>query len=89
MFWAAQAALRHVGVVREEWSHGGLQYTVGLELIKKRAILARQMGEWFAATYDLRRKAHYDADGVGAKVTRRTVQHAREFLAKVEEVMGR
>jgi hypothetical protein len=32
MFWAAQAALRHVGITREEWSHGGLQQAFGLEL---------------------------------------------------------
>jgi uncharacterized protein (UPF0332 family) len=88
MFWAAQAAMRHVGIVREEWSHGGLQHAFGLELIKKRALLARQTGQWLASAYDLRSKAHYDAGGVGAKVTRRMVQHAGEFLAKMEEVIG-
>jgi uncharacterized protein (UPF0332 family) len=83
MFWAAQAALRHVGVVREEWSHGGLQYAFGLELIKKRAILPRQMGRWFAEAYDFRRAAHYLASGVGVKETQRFVGHAAEFLTKL------
>jgi len=51
IFWAAQAALRHVGVVREEWSHGGLRQTFGSELIKKQALMPRQMGEWFTDTH--------------------------------------
>ena len=87
MFWAAQATLRHVGFVREEWSHGGLRQTFGSELIKKRALMPRQMGEWFTNAYDLRRAAHYLASGVGVKQTRRLVEHAAEFLTKVEEVI--
>jgi uncharacterized protein (UPF0332 family) len=51
MFWAAQTALRHVGVVREEWSHGGLRQTFGSELIKKRTLMPRRMGDWFTNAY--------------------------------------
>jgi uncharacterized protein (UPF0332 family) len=87
MFWAAQAAMRHVGIVREEWSHGGLQHAFGSELIKKRALLPRQMGRWLADAYDFRRAAHYLASGVGVKETRRFVGHAAEFLTKIEEVI--
>ncbi|MBM3237261.1 HEPN domain-containing protein [Candidatus Poribacteria bacterium] len=87
MFWAAQAALRHVGVVREEWSHGGLRQTFGSELIKKRTLMPRRMGDWFTDAYDLRCAAHYLASGVGIKETRRLVRHAAEFLTKIEEVI--
>lgn len=88
-FWAAQAALRHVGVTCPEWSHGGLQHAFGLELIKKRALVPRRMGEWLSRAYTLRLDAHYDVDGVGVKETRRIVRHTTEFVAKVEEMIGR
>jgi uncharacterized protein (UPF0332 family) len=89
MFWAAQAILRHVGIVREEWSHGGLQKTIGLELIKKRALLAPQLGKWFTDAYMLRCDAHYDPNGIGIKETRRMVRHAVEFITRTEEVVKR
>jgi len=87
MFWAAQAALRHVGIVREEWSHGGLQHAFGSELIKKRALLPRRMGEWLGDAYRFRQAAHYLTRGMGVKETRRLVGHAAEFLTKIEEVI--
>lgn len=88
MFWAAQAIMRYVGIQRYEWSHGGLHHTFGLEAIKKRALIPRRVGEWFVTAYDLRRKAHYGADGVGIKETRRIVRHAAEMIAMVKEVIG-
>lgn len=87
MFWAAQVTLRHVGIVREEWSHGGLRQAFGSELIKKRALMPRQMGKWLGDAYRFRQAAHYLPRGVGVKETRRLVGHAAEFLAKVEEVI--
>ncbi|MCX7967355.1 MAG: hypothetical protein N3B10_02570 [Armatimonadetes bacterium] len=35
MFWAAIAALMHVGVRKEKWAHGDLQQQFGLYLIRK------------------------------------------------------
>jgi len=89
MFWAAQAALRHVGIVREEWSHSGLQQTFGLEIIKKRGLLAPRLGKRFADAYRLRSGAHYDVAGVGVKETRRIVRDASEFVTTIEEVIGK
>ena len=45
MFWAVQAVLQRVGVVREEWLHGGLQQAFGLEMIKKRALPQELRGQ--------------------------------------------
>ncbi|MBM3237265.1 HEPN domain-containing protein [Candidatus Poribacteria bacterium] len=89
MFWAAQAALRHVGIIREEWSHGGLQQAFGLELIKKRGLATSRLGDWLNRAYELRCDAHYKEHGVGVKETRRLVQHANEFVAKAEEVTAK
>lgn len=88
MFWAAQAVLRQVGVVREEWSHGSLQQAFGLEMIKKRALLPSRMGDWLNRAYRLRCDAHYEESEVGLKVTRRAVQHAKEFITKIEGVIA-
>jgi len=89
MFWAAQAALRHVGLVREEWSHGALQHALGMELIKKRGLLTPQLGKRFIDAYRLRCDAHYDATGVGVKETRRIVRDAGTFVITIEEVTGK
>jgi len=87
MFWAARAALRHVGIVRDEWSHGGLLHAYGLELVKHRELLPPNTSEWLKDAYTLRSVAHYDPDGVGTKKTRRSVLHARHMTTQVRELM--
>lgn len=87
MFWAARAALRHVGVTRSEWSHGAIQHAVGLELIKKRQLLASHSGKRFSDAYRLRCDAHYEIAGVNLKQTQRILRDAAAFVAGLEKVI--
>ncbi len=89
MFWAARAVLKHIGITREEWSHGGLQHAFGAEIVNKRSLLPRHAGQWLHTGYDLRRKANYNLEGVGAKESRRMVHHASDFVATIAEVIER
>ena len=89
MFWAAIAALAHQGFKQTEWSHGGLRETFSRELIVKRHIYPPKFGEWLKDGYNLRTNAHYRLQGASAKGSRRMLEHAREFITKVEEVVKR
>jgi uncharacterized protein (UPF0332 family) len=89
LFWAAIAALAHIGVKQPEWSHGGLQQRFSLELIKKRHLVAGQFGTYIARAYDLRTKAHYELQEIGRKETERILRRTREFVQKIEEVILR
>jgi len=89
MFWAAIAALVHQGFKQTEWSHGGLLETFSRELVVKRSIYPPKFGEWLREGYKLRVYAHYKTQGAGVKESRRVLDHAREFVARVEEVVRR
>jgi len=88
MFWAAIAALAREGFKREEWSHGGLKQEFTLQLIKKRGLYPGEFGTWLLDAYILRDAAHYKQQGVPVKKTRRLLEHARQFVIKVEEVIS-
>lgn len=87
LFWAAIHALEHHRFSQPEWSHGGLRQKFTNELIQKRQIYPPRFGSWLSDAYDERTKAHYKPQGAGVKRTRRLVEHVREFVAKVEEVV--
>ncbi len=89
LFWAAIAALAHQGIRREEWAHGYLQKVFKDELVRKRRIYPSVFGQWLERSYELRNEAHYGLRMPGAKETHRMVRHAREFIAKVQEVTKR
>ena len=89
MFWAAIAALVHQGFKQTEWSHGGLRETFSRELVVKRSIYPPKFGEWLNNAYTLRTKANYELEGVSAKIARRLLSHAREFVAAIQEVVSR
>ena len=89
LFWAAIAALEHQGFKQPAWSHGGLKQKFTHELIRKRHIYPKVFGTWLVDAYDLRTLAHYKDRDVGVKETRRLLDHTREFVAKVEEVVTR
>jgi uncharacterized protein (UPF0332 family) len=89
MFWAAIAALAHQGFKQTEWSHGGLREIFSRELIVKRRIYPAKFGEWLKDAYKLRAFAHYSLNGAGVKETRKLLQHAREFVSVIKEVVSR
>jgi uncharacterized protein (UPF0332 family) len=86
LFWTALSAMKREGFKQEKWSHDGLRQKFNIELIHKRHIYPPQFFTWFSDAYEERLKAHYRIDGAGAKRSKRLLAHAREFIAKVEEV---
>ncbi len=86
LFWATIAALAHQGFKQEEWAHGGLRKVFRDELVRKRRLYPPIFVEWLERAYALRDKAHYELEPPGARETRRIIYHAREFVAKVQEV---
>ncbi len=89
LFWATIAALAHQGIRRREWSHGGLRKIFRDELVRKRQLYPPVFVEWLEKAYELRSEAHYKLVDLGIKVTKRIVQHAKEFVVKVLEVTMR
>lgn len=87
MFWAAIAALMHVGVKAKKWKHDDVKRLFGLELIKKRHLTPEKFGEWLKDAYELRNDAHYGLQELSQKEVERTVRHAREFVAIINEVI--
>ena len=87
MFWSAVVALEQQGLKQPVWSHGGLKQTFTHELIQRRHIYPNVFGTWLGDAYTLRTLAHYKMKSVGVKETRRLLNHTREFMAKVEEVV--
>jgi uncharacterized protein (UPF0332 family) len=87
LFWITILAMSRAGFKQPEWSHNGLRDKFNEELVHKRHIYPPQFTAWLSDAYSERLKAHYKASGAGIKITRRLLVHAREFFAKVEEVV--
>jgi len=88
MFWAAIAALAQQGFKQTEWSHGGLREIFSRELVVKRRIYPAKFGEWLKDAYTLRVKADYKLEGVGSKASARLLNHAKEFISAIQEVVS-
>jgi uncharacterized protein (UPF0332 family) len=89
LFWITILAMSHEGFKQEKWSHNGLREKFNEEFIHKRHIYPSQFATWLSDAYNERLKAHYKTQGAGVKITKRLLVHAREFIAKVEEVVTR
>lgn len=85
LYWAAVAALERQGAKRERWSHEGLKDSFTAELTQKKKLYSPVFGRWLKEAYRLRIGATYSVAGVSAKQTRRLLNHAQEFVAKVKE----
>ena len=85
MFWAAQAALAHVGVRRSEWSHPALQASCVNELIRRRKRYTALLGPRFNRVLQLRLDADYRLKGVSQKQATQAVGWAQEFVAAITE----
>ena len=81
MFWAAQAALAHVGIQRLEWSHPALQASFVNELIRRRKLHSAFLGPYFNRALQLRLDADYRLKGVSQKQATQAVRWAQEFVA--------
>lgn len=77
MFWAAIAALMHVGVpAKKKWRHDDVKRLFGLEIIKKRHWVAERYGEWLKDAYELRNDAHYELQELSRKEVERMFRHS-------------
>lgn len=85
MFWAAQAALAHVGVRRSEWSHPALQVSFVNELIRRRKRYPALLGQHFIRALQLRLDADYRLKGVSQKQATQAVRWAQEFVAAIAQ----
>lgn len=85
MFWAAQAALAHVGVRRSEWSHPALQASFVNELIRRRKRYSVLLGQHFNRALQLRLDADYRLKGVSQRQANQAVRWAQEFVAAITE----
>ena len=83
MFWAAQAALAHIGIQRTEWSHSGLQASFVTELIRRRKHYPAMFGQHFNRVLQLRLDADYRFKGVSHIQATRAVRLAEEFASAI------
>jgi len=83
MFWAAQAALAHIGIRRAEWSHPGLQASFVTELIRRRKRYPAMFGQRFNRVLQLRLDADYRFKGVSHIQATHAVRLAEEFVAAI------
>jgi uncharacterized protein (UPF0332 family) len=83
MFWAAQAALAHIGIRRSEWSHPALQASFVTELIRRRKRYPALLGQRFNRALQLRLDADYRLKGVSQSQATQTVHWAEEFVAAI------
>src|SRR5712691_6113644 len=83
MFWAAQAALAHVGVKRSEWGHPALQASFVTELIRRRKRYPALLGQYFNRALQLRLDADYRFKGVSQSQATQAVRWAEAFIAAI------
>ncbi|MFN4178703.1 MAG: HEPN domain-containing protein [Armatimonadota bacterium] len=76
MFWAAIAALMHVGMSKIKWRHDDVRRFLGLEIVKRRHLVPERFGEWLKDAYELRNDAHYKVRELSQKEVERTIRHA-------------
>lgn len=89
MFQAAQAALEDTGLVRSEWTHRGLHSTFNRDLITQRKLYPRVLRDYLTSALAVRQAADYGEAGVSAKIARRQVRRAAQFVNAAEEVISR
>ncbi len=80
MYQAAQVALETAGLVRDEWSHAGLQATFANELTRRRKLYSAFLARDINIVQDLRHTADYRDTGVSRRQAARALGKAREFV---------
>ncbi len=89
MYQAAQVALEALGLVRTEWSHGGLQATFANELTRRRKIYSPFLVRDLNIVQDLRHTADYRDSAVSKRQATRALAKAREFVGQVKKEISR
>jgi hypothetical protein len=59
------------------------------ELIKNRGRYPRNFGTWLVNAFRLRNSAQYQLDPPKAKKVRRMINHAKEFIEIIDEVLSK
>ncbi len=88
MFQAAQAALEAEGFARSEWSHRGLHASFNRDLIHQRKLYPRVLRDYLTSALAVRQAADYGESGISAKIARRVVRRASEFVNVTQEVIN-
>lgn len=85
LFHAASYALEVAGVDRESWTHEGLHSALARELIRRRKKLPGSFARMMPDCMAVRLEADYRHTDVSARVARRVLKIAEEFVRKVKE----
>lgn len=85
MYQAAQVALEAAGIIRAEWTHGGLQATFANELIRRRKRYSPFLARDLNVAQDLRHTADYRDSNVSERQARRVLSKAHEFVDQVRK----
>jgi uncharacterized protein (UPF0332 family) len=89
LFWAARAALAYEGMDRPNWQHSELRSRFTDELIKNRSRYPPKFGGWLSIAYGSRNAAQYLYDPPKVKKVRRMLNHVKEFIPRIEEVINK
>jgi len=88
MFQAAQAALEDAGFARTEWTHRGLHSSFNRDLIQQRKLYPHALRDYLTSALAVRQAADYGESGISAKIARRQVRRANEFVTVTQEVIS-
>jgi len=83
MYQAAQAALEAAGILRAEWTHGGLQATFANELNRRRKLYSAFLARDLNVVQDLRHTADYRDSDISRRQAARALAKASEFVAQI------
>lgn len=87
-FLAAIAALMHDGIRAEKWEHKFVQAQFAGQLIHRRKSFRADLASLLPYTYEVRRRADYNALSVSELEARRATSKATLFVRMVESQMG-
>lgn len=85
MYQAAQAALEDAGLMRAEWTHGGLHATFAHELTRRRKVYSTFLARDLNVMQDLRHTADYRDSDVSKSQATRALIKAREFVGQIKK----
>ena len=85
MYQSAQVALETAGIIRAEWTHGGLQATFANELTRRRKLYSPFLARDLNIVQDLRHTADYRESDVSKRQASRALTKARDFVGQVQK----
>lgn len=89
MFQAAVAALQHVGIMREAWSHPALQATFTNELVRRKKLLPAELAMYLNRTAYWRNIADYAVQDVSMKRAGQLLSWTQIMSSQIEKVIAR